>query len=91
MTTLFKLTNSQHLFFPDSPSNRFAFMPFSTGPRICVGYRFALMEIKVVLATLIQKFSFSMIPGMSFESIMSVTYKPKPNLELLVRKVIMSE
>ena len=62
-------------------------MPFSVGPRICIGYRFALMEIKVVLATLIQKFSFSMIPGMSFESCMSATHKPKPNLELLVRKV----
>ena len=71
----------------DNPSNRFAFMPFSTGPRICVGYRFALMEIKVVLATLIQKFSFSMIPGMSYEGSISVTYRPKPNLELLVRNV----
>ena len=68
-------------------SNRFTFLPFSTGPRTCVGYRFALMEIKVVLATLIQKFSFSMVPGMSFEGTISVTYKPEPNLELLVRKV----
>ena len=45
------------------------------------------MEIKVVLATLIQKFSFSMIPGMSFEGTMAATYRPKPNLELLVQKV----
>jgi hypothetical protein len=45
------------------------------------------MEIKVVLATLIREFSFSMIPGMSFAGSVSVTYRPKPNLELLVRKV----
>jgi hypothetical protein len=45
------------------------------------------MEIKVVLATLIREFSFSMIPGMSFAGSISVTYRPKPNLELLVRKV----
>ncbi|XP_028416658.1 cytochrome P450 4F5-like isoform X2 [Dendronephthya gigantea] len=71
----------------NNPNHRYAFMPFSAGPRICVGYRFALMEIKVVLSALIRKFSFSMIPGMSFGGSMSVTYKPEPNMELLVRKI----
>ena len=74
----------------NNPNNRFAFLPFSTGPRMCVGYRFALMEIKTVVATLIQNFSFSMVPGMSFESFISTTfmYKPKPSLQLHVRKII---
>ncbi|XP_028416651.1 cytochrome P450 3A16-like [Dendronephthya gigantea] len=71
----------------NNPNHRYAFMPFSSGPRICIGYRFALMEIKVVLSALIRRFSFLMIPGMSFEGSMSVTYKPKPNMELLVRKI----
>ena len=73
--------------FVGNPKNRFAFLPFSSGPRHCVGYRFALMEIKVALSSLIQKFSFSMIPGMSFGGITSLTYKPNPNLELLVKKI----
>ncbi|CAB3992331.1 cytochrome P450 4c21-like [Paramuricea clavata] len=71
----------------NNPNNRRTFLPFSNGPRFCIGYRFALMEIKVVVATLIREFSFSMIPGMSFAGSISVTYRPKPNLELLVRKV----
>ncbi|XP_028416656.1 cytochrome P450 3A7-like isoform X2 [Dendronephthya gigantea] len=71
----------------NNPNHRYAFIPFSSGPRICVGYRFALMEMKVVLSALIRRFSFSMIPGMSFEGSISVTYKPKPNMELLVRTI----
>ncbi|XP_028416663.1 cytochrome P450 3A9-like [Dendronephthya gigantea] len=71
----------------NNPNHCYAFMPFSSGSRICIGYRFALMEMKVVLFTLIRKFSFSMISGMSFECSLSATYKPKPNLELLVRKI----
>ena len=62
-------------------------MPFSIGPRMCIGYRFALMEMKVVVSILIQRFSFSMIPGMSFKGSMSATYKPMPKLELYVRQL----
>ena len=85
--------NLQILTFLDkqnNPNNRFAFLPFSTGPRMCVGYRFAMMQVKTVVATLIQNFSFSMIPGMSFGGSFTRTslYKPKPSLQLHVRKVI---
>eukprot|EP00794_Sanderia_malayensis_P010813 gene10813-11967_t len=34
------------------------FLPFSRGPHMCIGYRFAQMEIKVVLAQLLNSFSF---------------------------------
>lgn len=71
----------------DNPHHRYAFIPFAAGPRMCIGYRFALMEIKVVLSILLQHFSFSMIPGRSFECALAGTYKPKPSLELLVQKL----
>lgn len=70
----------------ENPSHHYAFQPFSSGPRTCVGYRFALMELKVVLSILLQNFSFSMIPGRSFQGTLVFSYKPKPSLELLVRK-----
>eukprot|EP00794_Sanderia_malayensis_P010811 gene10811-11965_t len=34
------------------------FLPFSRGPRMCIGYRFAQMEMKVVMAQLLNSFSF---------------------------------
>ena len=44
-------------FLPGAPPpDRFAYMPFGIGPRVCIGAQFALTEATLVLATLIQNF-----------------------------------
>jgi cytochrome P450 len=37
---------------------KFAFIPFSTGPRSCIGERFAMMEINLLLAAIAQRWKF---------------------------------
>jgi cytochrome P450 len=39
-----------------TPAHRFAYLPFGVGPRVCVGAQFALTEVALVLAMLINQF-----------------------------------
>ena len=39
------------------------YIPFSGGPRKCVGDQFALMEAVVALAVVLKRFTFKAVPG----------------------------
>jgi cytochrome P450 len=40
-----------------------AYFPLGAGPHVCVGNTFALMEIAVVVATVVQRFQLELLPG----------------------------
>ncbi|EDS45780.1 cytochrome P450 6A1 [Culex quinquefasciatus] len=54
-------------FIPEQSTNRhpMAYLPFGEGPRTCIGERFALMETKICLSRLLQKFRFKLAPQTS--------------------------
>jgi len=55
--------------------DRFAYLPFGQGPRICIGMNFALTEAAIILATVVNRFRFAVEEG----------FVPKPELTLTLR------
>lgn len=43
--------------------NPYAFLGFSAGPRICLGYRYALIEMKTILSRILRSFALDTVPG----------------------------
>ncbi|WP_207099547.1 cytochrome P450 [Paracoccus shandongensis] len=56
--------------------DRYAFLPFGAGPRICIGASFALHEAVIILATLLARFRFAAIPGRVPQPRMILTLRP---------------
>jgi cytochrome P450 len=56
--------------------NRYAYLPFGDGPRICIGASFALQEAVIVLATMLSKFKFTPVKGKDPEPVMILTLRP---------------
>jgi cytochrome P450 len=63
----------------------FEYNPFSAGPRMCIGAPFALLEIKVVLATLLQRHRLEFIPGTRLDRRVRITMAPLHGLPMMVR------
>jgi cytochrome P450 len=69
---------------------RFAYFPFSSGPRQCIGNSFALMEATLVLATIAQQFRFNLVPGHPVVPLPSITLRPRHGLRVQVESCVAS-
>jgi len=62
-----------------------AYIPFSTGPRKCIGDHFARMEALIILATVLQQFSPALASGHRVELEPSVTLRPKNGMPMVLQ------
>ena len=66
--------------------DRFAYLPFGVGPRICIGATFAIQEASIVIATIMRNFTLEMAPGHTPWPVLRVTLRPKDGLPMIVRR-----
>ena len=66
--------------------DRFAYLPFGAGPRICIGMGFALQEATLMLATILRQWRLDLAPGHVVEPVQRVTLKPKGGLPMILRR-----
>lgn len=57
---------------------RYSYMPFGAGPRICIGNHFSMMEAHLLLATLVQRVTFEVLPGQTIYSNLNKTLTLRP-------------
>jgi cytochrome P450 len=66
--------------------HRYAYLPFGAGPRVCIGMGFALMEATIILATLLARLRFDLLPGQRPLPRMLVTVRPEPGIVLRITR-----
>jgi cytochrome P450 len=73
-------------FDPAIRRDKYQYLPFGAGPRVCVGANFAMMQAGIILATLLARFRFTP-GGPEPRPIMSMTVRPDPGVFLRVEEV----
>ena len=65
---------------------RHAFLPFATGPRVCIGNHFALMEGQIILAHLVQRVDLSLVPGANVVPFPAITLRAQNGIPMRVTR-----
>lgn len=87
-----KYWNQPHGFDPDrfAPNkdkpNRYVYLPFGGGPRICLGAAFAMVEAVTILATFVRKAEFEVDPAHNVWPLARTTLSPKGGMPMKIKR-----
>uniref|UniRef100_A0A7N0UL31 Cytochrome P450 n=1 Tax=Kalanchoe fedtschenkoi TaxID=63787 RepID=A0A7N0UL31_KALFE len=61
-----------------------AFFPFGIGPRTCVGSHFAVMEAKIAIAMILQRYKFTLSPNYVHSPRQFITIRPQLGVQIII-------
>jgi len=64
--------------------HRFAYLPFGAGPRICIGMAFAMQEAVLLLATMLQRYRFTVIEPEKVDPHSTITLRPRGGMKMRI-------
>jgi cytochrome P450 len=62
----------------------YEFMPFSAGPRYCIGASLALMQLKIAVSVLLKRYGFTLKPGTLVDCAGFNSIRPKRGLPMIL-------
>jgi cytochrome P450 len=62
----------------------YEYMPFGAGPRMCIGAPFAMMELKIVLAMILQRYRLSIVPNTRIDRDEQTSLTPKRGMPMTI-------
>lgn len=88
----YELWEDPHSFDPDrfAPGkkvDRFQYLPFGDGPRVCIGMSFAIQEAVIVLATILSRFRLTRVRGRDPKPVLIVTLRPDGGVWLNIEAI----